>query len=85
MTLTVNEGGAASFQCSASGNPEPTVVWSKLDNQSDIIQSADSGGMLELNKVTGYDSVVYQCSATNILGSSQKVVRLVVNGEFLLV
>ena len=25
VTLTVNEGGTASFQCSASGNPEPTV------------------------------------------------------------
>ena len=24
--LTVNEGGSASFQCSASGNPEPAVV-----------------------------------------------------------
>ena len=85
VTLTVNEGGTASFQCSASGNPEPTVVWSKLDNQSDIIQSAVLGGRLELNQVTGNDSGVYQCSSTNILGNSQKVVRLVVNGEFLLV
>ena len=53
VTLTVNEGGSASFQCSASGNPEPAVVWSKLDNQSEIIQSAVSGGKLQLKKVTG--------------------------------
>ena len=26
VTLTVNEGGSASFQCSASGNPEPAIV-----------------------------------------------------------
>ena len=83
VTLTVNEGGTASFQCSASGNPEPTVAWSKLDNHSKITQSLISGGKLELKKVTGNYSGVYQCSATNILGNSQEVVLLAVNGEFL--
>ena len=81
VTLTVNEGGSASFQCSASGNPEPAVVWSKLNNQSEITQSAVSGGKLQLKKVTGNDSGVYQCSATNILGNSREVARLAVNGE----
>ena len=81
VTLTVNEGGTASFQCSASGYPEPVVTWSKLDNQSDNTQSVVSRGKLELKKVTGSDSGVYQCSAENILGKSQEVVRLAVNGE----
>ena len=85
VTLTVNEGGTASFQCSASGNPEPALLWSKLYNQSQFTQSAVSGGKLELNEVTGSDSGVYQCSATNILGKSQEVVRLAVNGEFFLI
>ncbi|XP_020620927.1 roundabout homolog 2-like, partial [Orbicella faveolata] len=79
VTLTVNEGGTASFQCSASGNPEPTVAWGKLGKQSKITQSAVSRGKLELKKVTGSDSGVYQCLATNILGNSQEVVRLTVN------
>jgi len=83
VTLTVNEGGTASFQCSVSGNPDPTVVWSRLNNQSEVTQSAVLGGKLELKKVTGSDSGMYQCSATNILGKSQEVVRLAVNGEFL--
>ena len=85
VTLTVNEGGTASFQCSASGNPGPAVAWSKLNSQSQITQSAVSGGKLELKKVTGNDSGVYQCSASNILGNSQEVVRLAVNGEFLVI
>ena len=81
VTLTVNEGGSALFQCSASGNPEPAVVWSKLDNQGEITQSAVSGGKLELKNVTGNDSGKYRCSATNILGNTREVVRLAVNGE----
>ena len=85
VTLTVNEGGSASFQCSASGNPEPTVVWSKLDNQSEITQSAVSGGKLLLKNVSGNDSGEYQCSATNILGNSREVVRLAVNGKNLVI
>ena len=83
VTLTVNEGGSASFQCSASGNPKPTLVWSKLNNQSEIAQSAVSGGKLELKHVTGSDTGLYQCAATNILGDSRKVVRLTVNGKLL--
>ena len=83
VTLTVNEGGSASFQCSASGNPEPAVVWSKLDNRSEITQSAVSGGMLQLKNVTGNNSGVYQCSATNILGNSREVVQLAVNSKLL--
>ena len=78
VTLTVNEGGTASFQCTASGNPEPAVSWSKLESQSEVTQSAVSGGKLELKKVTGSDSGVYQCSATNILGNSREVAQLVV-------
>ena len=85
VTLTVNEGGSASFQCSASGNPEPSLTWSKLNNQSQITQSAVSGGKLALEKVTGNDSGVYQCSATNILGNTQEMVRLAVNGKFLVI
>ena len=85
VTLTVNEGGTASFQCSASGNPEPALAWEKLDSQSEIPQSALSGGRLKLKKVIGSNSGVYQCSATNILGNSKEVVRLAVNGEFSLI
>ncbi|KAL9969311.1 hypothetical protein ACROYT_G021510 [Oculina patagonica] len=79
VTLTVNESGSASFQCSASGTPEPAVVWSKLDNRSEIIQSAVSEGKLQLKNVTGNDSGLYQCSATNILGRARTVAQLVVN------
>ena len=85
VTLTVNEGGTASFQCSASGNPEPALIWSNLDNQSKLNPSTVSGGKLQLKHVTGSDTGLYQCSATNILGDSRKVVRLTVNGTLLVI
>ena len=79
--LTVNEGGSASFQCSVSGNPEPAIVWSKVEKQVTISQSAVSGGKLLLKTVAGSDSGTYNCSAANILGQAQALVQLVVNGK----
>ena len=79
--LTVNEKGTASFQCSVSGNPKPTLTWSKRDGQSDITQSAVSRGTLLLKTVAGSDSGVYKCSASNILGQAEALVQLEVNGK----
>ena len=80
-TLTVNESGSASFQCSVSGNPEPAIVWSKLDHKSVISPSAASKGTLNLKNVKGSDAGSYQCTTTNILGKTQAEVRLIVNGK----
>ena len=63
VKLTVNESGSALVQCSISGNPEPAVTWSKLDNQSEISQSAVSRAKRLLQNVTGSDSCVHKCSA----------------------
>ena len=79
--LTVNEKGTASFQCSVSGNPQPTITWSKRDGQSDTTQSPVSRGTLILQTVTGSDSGVYKCSASNILGQAEALVQLEVNGK----
>jgi len=84
LTLTVNETQSASFQCSASGNPEPTIVWIKMGNQSEIAQSAVSGGMLKLENVTGNDAGLYKCLGINILGRNHASVQLVVNGKHVL-
>ena len=80
-TLTVNEGGSASFECSASGNPTPTFKWSKQYSQSQISRSMASEGKLLLTDVRGSDSGIYNCSAVNILGQAQALVQLIVNGE----
>ena len=81
--VTVNESGSATFQSSATGNPQPAVVWSKLPNQLQISQSAVTGGFLSLQKVKGSDAGVYKCSAANVLGQAHALGHLVVNGEFM--
>ena len=80
--MTVNESKTASFQCSVSGNPKPVSTWSKLEGKSEKILSATIDGKLILPNSAGSDSGVYKCSALNILGQAQALVRLVVNGKF---
>ena len=80
--MTVNESKTASFQCSVSGNPKPVSTWSKLEGKSEKILSATTDGKLILPNAAGSDSGVYKCSASNILGQAQALVRLVVNGKF---
>ena len=82
-TLTVNQGGSASFHCSVSGNPDPVIVWSKTNRQSS--QSVVSGGKMLLKNVQGSDSGTYNCTAVNILGQAQALVQLIVNGKIAMV
>ncbi|XP_067017564.1 uncharacterized protein [Acropora muricata] len=77
--MTVNESKTASFQCSVSGNPKPVSTWSKLEGKSEKNLSATTDGKLILPNAAGSDSGVYKCSASNILGQAQALVRLVVN------
>ncbi|XP_015762241.1 PREDICTED: hemicentin-2-like [Acropora digitifera] len=77
--MTVNESKTVSFQCSVSGNPKPVSTWSKLEGKSEKILSATTDGKLILSNAAGSDSGVYKCSASNILGRAQALVRLVVN------
>ncbi|XP_074627699.1 hemicentin-1-like isoform X2 [Acropora palmata] len=77
--MTVNESKTASFQCSVSGNPKPVSTWIKLEGKSEKILSATRDGKLILPNAAGSDSGVYKCSASNILGQAQALVRLIVN------
>ena len=83
--MTVNESKTASFQCSVSGNPKPVSTWSKLEGKSEKNLSTIIDGKLILANAAGGDSGVYKCSASNILGQAQALVRLEVNGKFLLI
>ena len=80
---TINETGSATFMCSVIGNPKPTVVWSKLNSQTNISQTLVSGETLRLQNLKGSDAGVYKCSAINILGQAYAVGQLAVNGKLI--
>ena len=80
-SLTVNESEAASMQCSASGNPAPAVVWSRVNGSLPAGRSAVFGGKLQIQMSQMNDSGLYQCEARSILGAARKQVKLIVNGE----
>ncbi|XP_068760850.1 uncharacterized protein [Montipora capricornis] len=77
--MTVNETQTASFQCSVCGNPKPSITWSKLEGKSETRLPTASQGKLLFPKVIESDSGRYKCSASNILGQAQSLVRLEVN------
>ncbi|XP_068755526.1 uncharacterized protein [Montipora capricornis] len=77
--MTVNESESVSFQCSVTGNPEPTVVWSRVINQSEMNHSAISGKTLRLRNVKGNEAGIYRCSATSLLGKARAESQLVIN------
>lgn len=75
---TVGLNGMTSFECSASGNPSPSVFWTKEGSQTLMfpnmtydshIQIATDGS-LQINGVQKEDAGYYTCSALSVAGSA---------------
>ena len=79
-TQTVTENQTATFYCSASGNPKPTVSWSKV-NSSLKERRMINGGRLQVIRSTFNDSGDFMCTAANILGRAEATANLVVEGK----
>ena len=66
-------GSNASFNCTATGNPKPTITWKK-DNDSDFIQPVvetddeKTLSQLIITRVTSKDYGKYVCVANNSAG-----------------
>jgi len=86
-TRTVTENQAATFYCSASGNPGPAVNWYKVSGSLDKgrVKINENGGRLEIKRTTHSDSGQYMCTAVSILGRDSKNVTLVVEGGWIAV
>ena len=80
-SLTVTQNQTATFYCSADGNPEPSVSWSKKGGTK-LISTDDKVNKLEITNVAYNDSGKYVCTATNILGQDKKEMKLLVEGTF---
>lgn len=61
---TALEGSNIFLQCTATGNPKPTIKWSKGDNQT-VLQE---GEIFLLPKTQIQETGVYKCTAQNGIG-----------------
>lgn len=79
--VTVKEGEDVTLQCEVTGNPMPTVIWSKKDGglPHGSHQACHKNSCLNIPAVTKEDAGVFQCSADNRVGDpDQAIVYLTV-------
>ena len=80
--ITIRKGTSAKVRCSASGFPEPNIVWSKTDGT--LLTSgvrSDKTGELVFSGAAFKDAGEYLCTVTNIVGQAKKSIRVVVEGK----
>ncbi|XP_037353624.1 immunoglobulin-like and fibronectin type III domain-containing protein 1 [Talpa occidentalis] len=85
VTLALQEGKNAIFRAVVCGEPRPQVHWlcsrGALSNSSKYQISSPSGQeqhTLQINKLTGEDTDLYRCVATNMYGEAVCSARLTV-------
>uniref|UniRef100_A0A671LHE1 Immunoglobulin superfamily member 10-like n=1 Tax=Sinocyclocheilus anshuiensis TaxID=1608454 RepID=A0A671LHE1_9TELE len=80
VVVKVRFGETAVLNCSAKGEPTPTITWTSpahraivpLSNKYQIANNAT----LHIQKIQRFDSGNYTCSARNIAGTDKKVVHV---------
>ena len=77
VNQTVRENQSVVFQCSVSGNPQPTVMWLGVRNTP--LRSRE--GRLVLPHVNLDDAGKYTCVGRNVLGLTNQSVLLTVEGK----
>ncbi|XP_012582235.1 PREDICTED: immunoglobulin-like and fibronectin type III domain-containing protein 1 [Condylura cristata] len=84
ITLAVQEGKNAIFRAVVHGDPRPQVHWhcarGVLSNSSkyQVSSPGSKEHTLQINKLTGEDSGLYRCTATNVYGEAVCTARLTV-------
>ena len=92
MDYTQTETDAASFTCSVTGEPVPTISWYFNDVpvdvtntvKYDVVFSGPGQITLRINNVQSSDVGTYTCNATNVVSSDTSSGVLTVNGEYAL-
>lgn len=78
---TVQEGGSFTFECTATGQPSPSVEWFKdgmsIQHNPDYHRTIDSGYCtLTIDETFAEDSARYTCRATNSVGAAETTAQL---------
>lgn len=66
--LTARKGGVVTLECKASGNPVPSIYWTKRGSPAKVATKIGEGPILTLERVERQQAGVYQCTADNNVG-----------------
>ncbi|XP_039974319.1 immunoglobulin superfamily DCC subclass member 3-like [Xiphias gladius] len=75
-------GGSTVFSCTASGVPEPHLIWlknGKLLTPSSNVKLTNGNTTLAITRITPEDEAIYQCIAENSAGTNQASARLAIS------
>ncbi|KAF4523235.1 hypothetical protein B566_EDAN011461, partial [Ephemera danica] len=67
-SITIRKGGTVTLECKASGNPVPTITWTKKGGMLASGEHSVEGFSLTLEQVDRHQAGVYQCTANNDVG-----------------
>ena len=79
-------GGEVELDCSVTGIPQPTINWLKDGNalsstDNRFISRSDSGlARLRISEATQDDEGLYECIATNFVGSESRIFQVDIRG-----
>jgi len=76
--LLANEDQNVTTTCSATGQPQPSITWSKSVGSLPEDRTEVKNGTLTIYSVTKKDRGTYICKAENILGSATDTAQLMV-------
>ena len=78
QTLMTEEKQNITIVCTATGQPQPSITWSKSVGSLPKGRNKVVRGTLTIHNVTKKDRGIYICKAENILGSPSDTVHLMV-------
>ncbi|XP_072561031.1 vascular cell adhesion protein 1 [Paramormyrops kingsleyae] len=78
VSVTVPQGGTVSLSCSAEGKPPPQVQWSYRDAGNVRVTSSGGNSTAVITEASSANEGVYNCTATNWLGSDTATVFVTV-------
>ena len=76
--MSVKEGERAIFYCAATGDPQPTIQWSK-ENDTLPSKARSEYGYLLIPNVDYRDAGEYRCTGVNSLGMFFVTAQLIVD------
>ena len=76
--LIAEEKQNVTITCTATGQPQPSITWSKAFGSLPKDKAAVKNGTLIIYHVAKNDGGMYVCKAINIIGQATDTVQLVV-------